>query len=431
MRILMRASQTPFDNFNPLNTVVYNKLWSNIGNLLFPFSLYRNILSEDVSIDIYSKAPPNPADADFINENYDVLMIPLANAFRSTFAYQLQKWTELIKKVKIPCVVAGVGSQCDLDFSPQSRFDFDDTVKEFCSAVASKSACIGVRGELTYAYLERLGFKSVTRIIGCPSMYLFGSELPTQRSKAYGTELKISINSKNGDTNEIKRFLFNDANDYMYIPQENTDLALLYCGLPKDTNENSVFPLNLNNKTFFNDRSMFCINVPSWLKLLRSADLSIGTRIHGNIAAILAGTPAYIIATDSRVLELARYHNIPYITPKEFDFSKSISEIYEETDFTSIYKGHKERYENFVDFLYVNGIRTVEQPNAFFDSKINAIDHHGPVRNILKVSDVEAAKRLNGYYSHLQKKIDTQNKTISELKKEKQSLEAKLKNPIV
>lgn len=182
MRILMRASQSPFDNCTPLDSIVFDKIWSNVGNLLFPFSLIRNILSEDVTVDIYSK-PPYPSDADYINENYDVLLIPLANAFRPSFINQLQMWTALIKKVTIPCVVAGVGAQCGLDFSSQTKFEFDNDVKEFCSAVASKSACIGVRGELTYKYLERLGFGSVTRIIGCPSMFMFGPDLPVPKQK--------------------------------------------------------------------------------------------------------------------------------------------------------------------------------------------------------------------------------------------------------
>ena len=431
MRILMRASQSPFDNINPLNTLLFDKIWSNVGNLLFPFALYRNLLSEDVTIDIYDKAPPRAADADFINENYDVLMIPLANAFRSNFANQLQKWTELVKKVKIPCVVAGVGLQSDLDFSANSKFDFDDTVKEFCSAIASKSACIGVRGELTYEYLKRLGFGSVTRVIGCPSMFTFGPELPQQGNKldsfCAGEGLRISVNSKKSDNNDTKRFLFNEDNNYIHIPQGTPELTLIYSGMPLSMQDEKIYPVSVENKAFLNDRERFCVNVPSWLKLLRRVDFSIGTCIHGTIAAILSGTPAFLIATDTRVMELARFHNIPYKMGSEFDFSKSIREVYEETDFTTIYKGHKERYENFTDFLRINGITPVEHPNTYFDSKINSINYYEPVRNILKVSEVEAAQRLNGYLSHLQRKINNQNRTINDLRKEKQALEDELK----
>ncbi|MCH5316959.1 MAG: polysaccharide pyruvyl transferase family protein [Eubacterium sp.] len=429
MRILMRASQTPFDNIDPFTTIVKNKIWTNVGNLLFPLSIIRNILSEDDTIDIYSKVPANPNDADFINENYDMLLIPLANAFRDDFESQLRKWTELVERVKIPCVVVGVGLQGDLSFSSQTEFKFDDTVKDFCSAIASKSAFIGVRGELTYEYLKRLGFGSVTRIIGCPSMFMFGAELPAIKSKSkrffHGVKT-ISVNGKPNDSDRVKRWLFNEDNNYIFIPQETWELAVAYSGVPKEMKENSLYPLNVNNKVFFNDRARICVNVPSWLKLLQTVDFSVGTRIHGNVAAILAGTPALVIATDARVLELARYHNIPYIPENEFDFSKSVKEVYRETDFTSVYRGHKERYENFVDFLSVNGLTPVEQPNAYFDSKMNAIEFHEPVKNIFMVSQAEAAQRLSTHYSYLQKKINSQNKTIKDLKKEKQALEAQV-----
>ena len=423
MKILMRASQSPFDNIGPLDTIAGDKLWNNIGNLLFPFSLFRNILSEDVTIDIYSVL--DPADADFISENYDMLLIPLANAFRSSFIKRLRKWTELIKKVTIPCVVAGVGIQSDLSFSPQTEFDFDDTVREFCSAVASKSSFIGVRGELTYSYLKRLGFGSVTRIIGCPSMFMFGPELPAPKPKTHAPKLKISVNMKSEDSDDAKKYLLSDDNDYIFIPSKNSDLALIYCGMPiPAASECGIYPLTIDNKVFTSGRAKFCINVPSWLKLLQSVDLSIGTLIHGNMAAVLAGTPVYVIASDSRVLELAQYHNIPHITEDKFNFSKSVRDIYEETDFSTVTKGHKERYENFIDFLKVNGLDPVEDPNRYFDDKLNSIDFYKPLDNILKVSETEAAQRLNGYLSHLQGKIKEQKQTIKKLKKKTVSQQA-------
>ena len=231
----------------------------------------------------------------------------------------------------------------------------------------------------------------------------------------------MSINSKNGDSKELKRFLFDEDNDYIYIPQTNREHALLWCGMPvMETEEDNIYPLSITNKVFTDGRAKCPINVPSWLSLLQSVDFSIGTRIHGNIAAVLAGTPAYVIATDSRVLELAQYHNIPHITENEFDFSKSAKDIYAETDFTSVNKGHKERYENFADFLRVNGLNPIKNPNMYFDDRIKSIDYHEPLDNILKVPEAEVANRLNAYLPHLQRRINNQDKTVKELKKEKE-----------
>lgn len=421
MKILMRASQSPFENFDPFETILMDKLWTNAGNLLFPYSLYRNLLSENVSIDYYTKSNPN--DADFINEKYDMLLLPFANAFRTNFKNKLEEYTVLIKKVNIPCVVAGVGLQSGVDFSRDKKYDFDDSVKKFCNAVASKSVCIGVRGEITYEYLKRLGFGSVTRIIGCPSMYMFGSELPIPNMKKYNDNFKITVNGKRADGVEIKNFLFNKIkNEIVFIPQETGELQLVYCGVPIKTPSEDIYPLSLDNELLVNNNVRFCINVPQWIELLKSTDFSIGTRIHGSIAAALAGTPLFLIATDSRLLELAQYHNIPHQTYKEFDFSRSIREIYESTDFSAINKGHNERYENFKDFLTVNGMTPVSQPNKFFDNKAAEIQYYPPVKSILNVTTQETISRLNNYYGHLMRKDEKIAKELSQYKKERDEL---------
>lgn len=92
MKILMRASQNPFDNFNAFDTLLTDKLWANIGNLLFPYSLYRNLFSENTSIETIAGIP-HPDEAAEINDNYDMLLLPFANAFRPSFISQLNRWT--------------------------------------------------------------------------------------------------------------------------------------------------------------------------------------------------------------------------------------------------------------------------------------------------------------------------------------------------
>lgn len=421
MRILIRASQSPFDNLSPYNTFLYDKIWSNVGNLLFPYSIYRNLLSDNTTIEPYAKRP-NTADADFINNNYDVFLLPFANAFRSNFEEKLSLWTDLINAVKIPCIIVGIGVQSDLNYSEESKFSFDEPAINFCKAVAKKSAYIGVRGEITYNYLKRLGFGEITQIIGCPSMYMFGENLPAPKEKITG-KLSISVNGKNTDDNLIKKFLFSDNSFSFYIPQKTDELKLLYCeNTVIAPSKENIYPISIGNRLFTDDKIQFCVNVPSWLDLLKTVDFSIGTRIHGSIAAVLAGIPTFILATDTRMMELAKYHNIPYIETSNFDFSKMFRDLYEETDFTTVNKGHKERYENFVKFLRENGLDPVRQPNVVFDKKIEETQFYPPVHSILTVPREEAAKRLNEYYGYLNKKIEKLRKDNIALKKENADL---------
>jgi polysaccharide pyruvyl transferase WcaK-like protein len=45
---------------------------------------------------------------------------------------------------------------------------------------------------------------------------------------------------------------------------------------------------------------------------MRETDFVFGSRIHGSIAAVLSGTPSYLLAHDARTLELARYFDLPH-----------------------------------------------------------------------------------------------------------------------
>ena len=53
MRILMRASQTPFDNFNAFDTMMNDKIWDNAGNLLYANSIYKTLYNENVTIELF------------------------------------------------------------------------------------------------------------------------------------------------------------------------------------------------------------------------------------------------------------------------------------------------------------------------------------------------------------------------------------------
>ncbi|NDZ70642.1 polysaccharide pyruvyl transferase family protein, partial [Streptomyces sp. SID10362] len=54
------------------------------------------------------------------------------------------------------------------------------------------------------------------------------------------------------------------------------------------------------------------IDPATWISELRPFDFSFGSRIHGNIAALLAGVPSTVLCGDSRTLELCRYFGIPH-----------------------------------------------------------------------------------------------------------------------
>ena len=137
--------------------ILKNMIGGNVGNLIYAYSIYRNLTTEDVEI-IPDRYRINEKDASEINKKYDAYIIPLADAFRESFVESLKKYTKLIEKLTIPVIVIGVGVKAPMNKRIENGFPFDNVVKEFVKAVLKRSNMIGVRGQITADYLSYLGF---------------------------------------------------------------------------------------------------------------------------------------------------------------------------------------------------------------------------------------------------------------------------------
>jgi len=185
-KILMWSVIPPFNEYSVKRILADNLIGSNTGNLLFHSSVVRALMTDrDVEFETVFVSVANSLDetAARVNEECDCFVMPLANAFRGDYMEKLTTLTQLVRRLKIPCVVVGVGIQANSLEKLMQGLPIDGQVKEFISAVLDKSAMIGVRGEMTAKYLQRLGFAPERHLtpIGCPSMYMYGCDLPETR----------------------------------------------------------------------------------------------------------------------------------------------------------------------------------------------------------------------------------------------------------
>ena len=67
----------------------------------------------------------------------------------------------------------------------------------------------------------------------------------------------------------------------------------------------------MENDIFVEDRVRFFVNVPSWFSYMKERDITIGGRLHGNIAGVLCGCAPIFIPQDARMRELVEYHHFP------------------------------------------------------------------------------------------------------------------------
>ncbi len=376
MRILLRAHKDPFQVAGPYRTWSRDLIGGNAGNLVFSQAAYRLLSTRDARITTVKSLALDPAK---VNARFDQVVVPLANAFRPGFVDELAAMTALFERLTIPVVVLGVGTQGPASgrITPSP---LDETVKAFMAAVLERSASVGVRGEVTAAYLKRLGFgDDVVEVVGCPSMFTDGPRLTVTRKVEEilpTTPISLNISPYVVPMGPISLDLAARYPNLVYTAQDRFTLELLLTGRynPQAPHPPGS-PTSPDHPLLAGDRTRFPLDPATWRDHLRRFDFSLGTRIHGNIAALLAGVPALVLAHDSRTLELADYHEIPHRLLTRRSSPLDPAELYASADWGPTLAHHAERWERMAAFLEHNGLRHVFQAGespARFDQRLAA-----------------------------------------------------------
>lgn len=409
-KILIRSGIAPNEIRKPEEMILNNLIGGNVGNLIYAYSIYRNLMTEDVEI-IPDKYKIDPNKADFINENYDAYIIPLADAFRDTFIKHLKKYTELFKKLKIPVVIIGVGIKAPIGKNVNEGFPFDKEVKEFVEAVLEKSNIVGVRGQTTADYLSYLGFKEGKdhMVIGCPSMYTYGRNLKI-RDLHFDDNSVISLNSSKLTPEKGLKFISQIAEDYdnyYFIPQWMSEFKMTYLGNEKLGENTLYYPNTISYKFYREGKVRYPLNAHMWIKFLENVDLSVGARLHGNITATLSGTPSLLLAKDARMSELADYHNLTQLKIDEIDEDTKLQDIIQELDFKAPEKVHKENFDRFIYFLNKNNLDHIynyKYDRVPFDKMMDRTILPGMLEPINTLTASQISDRFIGYENVKEKK---------------------------
>jgi polysaccharide pyruvyl transferase WcaK-like protein len=408
-RILLRSGKSPFDVVSVEQALQHDLIATNAGNLIFSDATHKilttpgtEVVSNGIKTDVNASGR--------INEQYDAFVVPLANAFRPSFQPMLDRLTQLISKLRIPVVVIGVGAQTGLGYNAARLKPMEESVRAFVSAVLDRSASIGVRGEFTEKYLRDMGFKDV-EVIGCPSMFLHGKELVVRKRVAELTrDSRIAINGshdavrKQGIDQVIRRTHERYPN-LRYIGQNLSDAKQLHWRDLSDPNSQvTEMPTHPDHPMYREDKARVYVDPVTWIDDLRGFDYSFGSRIHGNIAALLAGTPATVLTGDSRTLELCRYFEIPHQRIDQLPEDLDPARLYEEADFGPLTRNHRERFDRFTGFLDKNGLEntfTHGDQGVAFEERLRSLTFPPGIRPWLDDDPASAAARLGYLFSRV------------------------------
>lgn len=408
-RILLRSGKDPFTPVSAETTLAQDVFNSNSGNYLFQHSVWRTLSRPENAIvsngTLSERRVPSHADVERINSEFDVFVVPLANAFRLSFADGLDRLSALIERLTIPVVVVGVGAQTQTDYDSERLNPIAESVTRFVRAVLDRSSTIGVRGEFTADYLDALGFGSeLVEVIGCPSLFLHGpGHSITKPELDFGSNTRLAINlSPPAAPLGGGAFVTRQAQKYpelLYVLQNARDLNLLLWGIPPRGIAEADVPDSVQHPLYQQDRMRLFLDAWTWMDFLAERDFTYGTRFHGNVTSLMAGTPAYILAHDSRTLELARFHQIPHRVAEPVDPAWDAADLYEEADYGPFNRAMPQLFAGYTAFLERNGLTHIWQDdpiddNGFFE-RVSEQSFPDAVHSLARPDISEVAARLH------------------------------------
>ena len=274
---------------------------------------------------------------------------------------------------------------------------------------------------------------------GCPSLYAAGRNLTVHKDDhGLGPDSPITANLTLSQVTLGK--IINQAVDrypeMIYVPQTFNELKMLLWGVPLPQPLDPSMPATLDHPLYRQGRVRFFLDPVRWHRFLADRSFTFGSRIHGNIAALSVGTPVYLLAFDSRTVELADYHAIPYAIASSVSPTTDPAELYDRADFGAFNATHSENFERFIGFLDKNELAHTFQlgmENPDFERRLDQVDFPDPVRPVFGTGDraieqvldrlrwlyqgedVDRARRQGAYdprpFGRLEKRVPVEPKT--------------------
>lgn len=411
-RILIRESKTPFENVwhEPIPPHAYKRVFNsqhqngkkNYGNFMFGHAVYKTLSAPgvDFGIDQYNLTLREYSDGEIeaINSQYDAVVLPMDDALRLQHRGPdlVARLALNVSRLKIPTIIVGIGARFRLE-----HHDFDDLkpmerdIKLLFSSVLDRSESVAVRGEVTRDYLIHLGFpQDRIEAIGCPSIYYNGEHMEVRKGPLESVAFYLTPGIKDSRILPFTDYYNKHSNNVVYLPQERGLMKMFIDNnYPTAQSENTID--NQAPKLHQPEKVAFICDIVPWMDYLKSKSFSIGTRIHGNIVSLLAGTPGHVICHDSRTLEMSRYLEIPHTTYAQlanFDGTR----VYEESDYTGLMKNHRARLAKYAAFLERNDLAHIlyDKPalldydakvrRSIAEAKLPSVFAHHPVTRRIK-----------------------------------------------
>lgn len=333
-------------------------LGQNTGNMMFTQSLVR--ILDGATLGSFALSPEE-------TEGHDAIVLAAANWVNhfDDFGWLADR----LEKIKLPVFLVGVGAQ-----APQTKEipNVTEGTLRLLRLVQDRSESISVRGTFSCEVLYRYGIRKV-HPTGCPSLMLIGAEGPSPlllREARFDACCMHATRHGFSQADPFQTFLYRQAinrNIDLVLQSEIADIHYVMHQMTKEAipaqAEGAVTAVYGTTdaakvEAFLIRHGRVFTQYQDWIDYMKQRSFCFGTRIHGTVAALIAGTPSLLIAHDSRTAEMAEIMGVPVIgwqdlpVDRDIDISKLHSRA-QMTNFVGRFSGY---YDNFLDYMTSNSL---------------------------------------------------------------------------
>ena len=313
----------------------------------------------------------NPTDSDIDRYNNEFSFAFLRG---SNYLHPDMDWENapaVLARLRIPILAFGIGAQAPSN----GPLRLSEAAKRVLAIIADHSVSLGVRGAYTADVLWSLGIRN-TRVVGCPTIFRNNDpglriDLPpleSVRDVAYTLRREVDLSyAKN-----MARYLDLQRGTILDLAQR-FKLDVLAQGEVEEKNilwgdagqrAHAIAQLREQNwlhgpddpmEALYRTNLFYADSVSEFEHKLRTKDLVLGYRLHGNLLGLANRIPSVYFTYDSRTTEFAETLQIPsfdVFSDRQF----RLEDYWEQELFEKFNRAYYLRYREMRLFLDENGV---------------------------------------------------------------------------
>ncbi|MCQ3828322.1 polysaccharide pyruvyl transferase family protein [Microbulbifer elongatus] len=340
-RIAFIGGNPNAQSFNSSTEAEFSRAGNNTGNYAFWNAVDRQILGSKEYFEGWGFSP------EYLRDFFDVVVLPSSNFIHPD--RDMGVLANKLEKTGLPVISIGLGAQAPKE---NENVVFKPGTIRFAKVLSELSEKIVVRGEHTASVLDSFGVRNV-EVLGCPSNF-------TNLNPKLGVENEVKMqNLLDFDDSEFSVLVNIDAHRRKFSSSYRKFFEMFKKGSFEIVCQNPIELVSMargdvwpgDNSHILHQASLWCpgedlsvlrkfvkkhfvtfFNAAAWMEYARKFDISVGTRLHGNMLAFQAGVPSSFVSHDSRTSELVSVMKLPTCSWESLEM-ESIRDVVSMTNF--------------------------------------------------------------------------------------------------